>query len=306
MSSSLTHCPTAIIGAGAVGQALAHALARQGIPVVAIISRTASRAEGLAHAVNARQFGSDSAALPPSVERVLICVPDDAIATVACVLVPWIKECGHDIIVAHTSGAHAAQVMHPVQEAGAQILSMHPLQTFTRSTSPTAFEGIQLTLEGDSKACAYGEALARCIGARPARIATEAKPLYHLTAVLASNGLVALLAVARHIWQEAGLDPDTVFRALQPLVETTWQNVQDHGTEALTGPAARGDAATIKTHLEALSQTEQSQLHFDVYKALTTVMVRLQQDLATSSDATPQIETMLQTYALKRCEQKER
>ncbi len=305
MSHSLVRRPTAIIGAGAVGQALACALASHNVPLTSIISRTEPKAEALARKVGVQHYSATCADVPTATERMLICVPDDEIAAVARAFVPFVKE-QPSCIVAHTSGAHPAQVMQPLKEVGAQLLSMHPLQTFTPQTSPQALHGIQITLEGDTKACAYGEALAQHLGARPVRITTEAKPLYHLTAVLASNGLVALLAVAQHIWQEAGLDPSTVFEALQPLVDTTWANVQEQGTAALTGPAARGDTATIETHLHALSHTEQAALHFDVYKALTTVMVRLQQDEVDISrrSATP-IETMLQAHDWRQEEQKD-
>jgi predicted short-subunit dehydrogenase-like oxidoreductase (DUF2520 family) len=143
-----------------------------------------------------------------------------------------------------------------------------------------------MTIEGDAEALAYGEALARLLGTSPQRLASDAKPLYHLAAVLASNGLVALLAMAQHVWQAAGLAPDSAFDALAPLIETTWANVQRDGSAALTGPAARGDDATIATHLRALSEARSSEmppplLHDAsaeaLYAALTEIMLRIQQ-----------------------------
>ncbi|WP_176521869.1 Rossmann-like and DUF2520 domain-containing protein [Longimonas halophila] len=290
--STLVRKPTAIVGAGAVGTAFARALAAHRIPLTAIVSRTQADAKALADRVQAPQASTDVADVPARTTRVLFCVPDDALSSVAHTLAetphrtaPW--------IAFHPSGAHPAEVLAPLRACGARLLSAHPLQTIPPGTPPSAFQGIQMTIEGDAEALTYGEALARLLGALPQRLASADKPLYHLAAVLASNGLVALLTTAQHVWQAAGLDPDDAFAALAPLIDTTWANVQRNGPAALTGPAARGDDATIDTHLRALRQTCTSEslspLLDDasaeaLYAALTETMLRIQQSQDRLSD----------------------
>lgn len=286
--------PTVVVGAGAVGSALARALHERGASITGIVSRTRSDAVALASRVGAEYASSSVTQIPPATKRVLICVPDQQLDQVAAELAraslsdPW--------IAAHTSGAHAAEVLAPLRAAGAALLSIHPLQTFTAHTPPSAFQGIWMTIEGDENAYGYGEALAKELGASPQHLESGAKPLYHLSAVLASNGFVALLATAQHVWENAGLEPDKAFDALRPLVERTWMNIQKNGSDALTGPAARGDHETIAAHIAALHTSSESPREGDVlpeeettnriteqnieierlYASLTNIMVQLQ------------------------------
>lgn len=292
MSTSV-RAPTAVVGAGAVGTALAGALARHDVPITAVISRSQADAEALAERVQAARATTAFAHLPARTARVLFCVPDDALSRAAQDL----ADCPHRTapwIAMHPSGAHPAQVLAPLRTCGAALLSAHPLQTIPPGTPPDAFAGAQMTLEGDPEALPYGHALARLLGATPRRLASDAKPLYHLAAVLASNGLVALLATAQHVWEAAGLPAEEALQALAPLVDTTWRNVQRDGASALTGPAARGDDATIATHLQALQQVAasdtapallQNASADALYTALTRAMLRIQQDRGLLSDA---------------------
>ncbi len=59
--------------------------------------------------------------------------------------------------------------------------------------------------------------------------------------------------MAVEMFQFAGIDADSAFRALIPLVTGTFRNIQSLGVpQALTGPISRGDVETLKKHLEAL------------------------------------------------------
>jgi predicted short-subunit dehydrogenase-like oxidoreductase (DUF2520 family) len=268
--------PIAVIGAGAVGTSLAQGLVASGHRVEAVLSRTAASAQALADRVGAPVAESSWDALPPAVRLVLICVPDDAIADVAEALAardhPW-----GDTIVAHTSGAKTTDVLSPLREQGAATLSFHPLQTFAKDASPGAFEDIVVGLEGDDRAVAAGKTLARALGARPLRLTPEDKARYHCAAALASNGLVALLAVVEEVFSASDRDPETPGSALDlvgPLVSQTLKNLQQGVPEgALTGPVARGDEETVQAHLDALA-AETPHL-VPLYAALSTEMVRV-------------------------------
>ena len=274
MSAPPSSPPVALVGAGAVGTALARALVANGHRVEAVLSRTAASAQALADRVGAPVADSSWEALPTSVRLVWICVPDDAIASVAAALAevdhPWA-----DAIVAHTSGAKTAAALAPLGEQGAATLSFHPLQTFTDDTAPDAFEGIVVGLEGDDRAVAAGKTLAQALGARPLRLTPDEKARYHCAAALASNGLVALLAVVEEVLTASGTEPPaSVTELVGPLVEHTWANLEQGTPEGtLTGPVARGDEDTIRAHLDALA--DETPHLVPLYAALSTEMVRV-------------------------------
>jgi predicted short-subunit dehydrogenase-like oxidoreductase (DUF2520 family) len=266
--------PVAIVGAGAVGTALARGLVASGHRIEAVLSRTAASAQALADQVSAPVADSSWAALPTSVRLVWICVPDDAIASVASALAavdhPW-----PTTIVAHTSGAKTAAALAPLGEQGAATMSFHPLQTFTDDTAPGAFEDIVVGLEGDDRAVAAGKTLARTLGARPVRLTPDEKARYHCAAALASNGLVALLAVVEEVLTASGTEPpSSAAKLVGPLIEQTWANLEQGTQEgALTGPVARGDEDTVRAHLDALA--DETPHLVPLYGALSTEMVRV-------------------------------
>ena len=268
--------PIAVIGAGAVGTSLAQGLVASGHRVEAVLSRTTASAQALADRVGAPVAGSSGDALPPAVRLVLVCVPDDALADVAEALAaryhPW-----GDTIVAHTSGAQTTDVLSPLREQGAATLSFHPLQTFAEDASPEAFTDVVVGLEGDDRAVAAGKTLARALGARPLRLTPEDKARYHAAAALASNGLVALLAVVEEVFSASNRDPETPGSALnlvEPLIDQTLENLHQGTLEGvLTGPVARGDEDTIRAHLDALA--DETPHLVPLYTALSTEMVRV-------------------------------
>jgi len=272
-SDALVSAPIAIVGAGAVGTALGRRLVDRGYRVCAVLSRRLDPADHLARRLGANVASTDLADLPPEARFVFVCVPDDAIGSVAdslaAVAHPW-----SETFAAHTAGGRPAAALAPLADAGARILSVHPMQTFTDDTPPAAFDGIVAGLEGDDEAVAVAEAMVRRLGARPVVLSPHEKALYHGAAALASNGLVALLASVREVLDTAGIDGDDADALLRPLVDQTWQNLQEGPPEAvLTGPAARGDQGTVDAHLDALSEAAPHLL--PLYAALTTEMVRV-------------------------------
>src|SRR5690606_31808678 len=98
-------------------------------------------------------------------------------------------------VVAHTSGALAADVLTPLAAEGADTLAFHPLQTLTRGASAASLNGVFAGIEGAPRAVAAGIELAVGLGMRYLVLAADAKPRYHLAAVMASNLMVTLLAM---------------------------------------------------------------------------------------------------------------
>ncbi len=262
----------AIIGAGAVGQALGQALQAAGYTIAAVLSRRQASASALAARVAAPVASAALEDLPGHVRLVFCCVPDDVLSELAerLALVP--HEWSHTV-VAHTSGALPAQVLAPLRARGAMLLSFHPIQSFPRQQTTSSFVGVAIGLEGDPQAIALGREVAQALGARPVELSAEMKARYHLAAVLASNGLGALMAVAGEVLASIGLSRPEAHALLLPLVQGTLHNLQQLlPEEALTGPAVRGDLFPVTQHLRALQQHLPHLL--PLYAALTTEMVR--------------------------------
>jgi len=166
-------------------------------------------------------------------DLVVLCVPDGAINESAkrTPIGPWI---------AHVSGATPLAALDPhVNRFG-----VHPLQTFTRRRGPEQLDGAWGALTADgAEAEGHARWLAETLGLRPIVIADRDRILYHAGASIASNYLVTIYRAAARLAESAGVPA----QALVPLMQRTIEN----GFE-LTGPIARGDAATIAAHLAAI------------------------------------------------------
>jgi predicted short-subunit dehydrogenase-like oxidoreductase (DUF2520 family) len=131
---------------------------------------------------------------------------------------------------------------------------MHPLQSFaTLPTAVRSLPGSFVFLEGAPEAVEVLRSLVASIDARAVPLATASKSLYHAAACAASNYLVTLIDYAAQLMSMAGVPREVALPALLPLVTGTTRNLESVGIpEALTGPIARGDAGTVRGHLQAL------------------------------------------------------
>jgi predicted short-subunit dehydrogenase-like oxidoreductase (DUF2520 family) len=157
--------------------------------------------------------------------------------------------------VVHLSGSVGLDVLGPARAAGAQVLSIHPLQSFptvARGLERFPGSGTAVTAETE-EAFRFGESLAHDAGGVPFRVADHLKALYHAAAVFCANYAVTVEAVAEELFRKAGLeDPIPLFA---PLAGAVMENALAHDPRgALTGPAVRGDAGTITRNLEALNE----------------------------------------------------
>ncbi|MBS9533184.1 DUF2520 domain-containing protein [Mycobacterium sp. M1] len=244
-----------VISAGRVGTALGVALERADHVVVACsaISEESQR--------RARRRLPDTPVLPAhevagSAELLLLAVPDTELAPMVAGLAATAAVRPGTIVV-HTSGANGIGVLAPLTEQGCLPLAIHPAMAFTG-----ADEDIERLTEScfgitaaDEIGYAIAEALTLEIGAQPVRVDDSARVLYHAALCHGGNHVVTVIddALAALRVALAG-DPDGVAeRVLGPLVRAAVENTLQHGRAALTGPIARGDAATVVRHLAALN-----------------------------------------------------
>ena len=240
----------AVVGAGRVGTAMAVLLGRAGHDIVAVSGRGPTR-DRVARYLPEASFLEPADAARAG-DLVLLGLPDDLLAITARDL----ADAGAfrpGQYVAHLSGALGLDVLEPAREAGARRLGIHPLQTFPDvGHALDRIPGCTVAVSADDEDGSFvAERIADDLLGRPFRLDDELRPLYHAAAVFASNYLVATAAVAVRLFATAGVaDPGA---AMAPLQQATVDNVRDLGpAKALTGPAARGDAGTVRRNLEAL------------------------------------------------------
>ncbi len=194
---------------------------------------------------------------PMESELILLCVPDDAI--------PKVSErfAGH--AMAHTSGAHASDILAGDGPKG----SMHPIQTVRSGAEPEVFQGIRISVEGDSGLIQVLSRLAVDVGAAPLTVTPEQKRAIHLAAVMVSNFTIALHMLADEVLTRSGV-PSTSADLFTALMDRTLANIREVGPMAArTGPAVRGDLETIQAHLAVLDGHPGA---IDAYKALSEVL----------------------------------
>ena len=259
----------AIIGAGRLGASLADALLRTGYRMTQLASRDSRGAQAVATMLGPRVTVSEPLAAVETSDLVFLTVPDDRIEPVAERL-PW--RMGQWVV--HCSGASGLDALSAAADAGAIAGCFHPLQSFpSREPEGGRFAGISVGIEGSEPLSGVLDGMARAFGARVVRLEGVDRALYHAAAVFASNDVVALMAAATETWRLAGLAPDAAREALAPLLVGAALNVAAAElADALTGPIARGDVASVERHLAALGRAPELRA---LYSALAKQLLAL-------------------------------
>ncbi|KUI21911.1 oxidoreductase [Mycobacterium sp. GA-1285] len=256
-----------IISAGRVGSALGVALERAEHVVVACsaISR-ASRDRARRRLPDTAVLAVDEVASRS--ELLILAVPDAELADLVSGLAAT-RAVRPGTIVAHTSGANGIGVLAPLTSHGCIPLAIHPAMTFTGTDED--IDRLADTCFGVTAADEVGYAIAQSlvleIGGEPFRVREDARTLYHAALAHASNHTVTVLLDAVEglrtaLWGQELLGQELVGdapgglaeRVIGPLARASLENALQRGQAALTGPVARGDAAAVAHHLEALTE----------------------------------------------------
>lgn len=259
-----------VIGTGRVGQTLARLWQERGQCLVQdLLARHSDSA------VKAQEFigsGRVCSSLDELREADLwmITVPDTQVAQVAEQLAKCLQSRGKPqaSIVFHCSGFLPAAALTPLQSLGWQAASVHPVLNFASpEAGVTRFSGTPCGLEGDAHAKLELRLLFEAIGGECFEVQQEHKPLYHGAAVIASNFMVVLQAIAREAWQAAGVPAEMVPRVNEALLRATLENTLTLGPAgAIVGPAARGDTAVVRMQGDCVSKwhPEAGQIYRDM------------------------------------------
>ena len=280
-----------VVGAGRVASALSIVLARKGIRPLVVVSRTREAAEYLASQLDGPSSVPLNELTDLPGDLVVFSVSDDALVQIAEIIAEQVAGPSDDWterLVIHTSGTWTSDVLSPFEAVGALTASFHPLQTFadreTLTKDIAGFTGLPVGIEGNERAVSAASAVARAIGSAPFTIRASAKGLFHAAAVMASNYLITLQAMAQELSEVAlGEDHPDGERYSDLFGELTKQALSNSfklgSRDALTGPIARGDVRVLREHLQQMK--EKAPHLIPVYAALATETIRLASDAGT-------------------------
>lgn len=270
-----------IIGAGKVGTTLGKYLSIHGKNVTGFYSRTHESADEAATFAETETYSSLCKLVEES-DVIFITTPDGVIPQV------WGKLLHQDIsnrIICHFSGSLSSHVFSGREEAGASGISMHPMYAFSdKFHSYEQFHTAYLTLEGDPEAVAVMKPMWEAIGHHVLTLKAEDKIKYHAAAAMASNEMLGLMQASLDILSECGFSEKDSMALLTPLVQGNIASMLEKGcVNALTGPVERGDAQTVRKHLQALEGSKAGK----IYQSLGSTMVELAKRRNPDRDYTP-------------------
>ena len=214
-----------IIGPGRAGTSLAAALSARGWAFAGFLGR-----------------GDELARAADGVDLLVVATPDEAVAEEAAAVVP-----AAGTTVAHLSGSLGLDALapHPLRA------TVHPLVPLPNGEVGAArlTSGVTFAVAG----APLGRTMVACLGGRVVEVADSDRAAYHAAACIAANHVVALLGQVERVAASVGLDLDSFL----PLARAAVEDVAALGAgAALTGPARRGDWATLSRHLDALPESE--------------------------------------------------
>lgn len=243
-----------IVGCGHVGRVLGRLFARHNVFLLQdLLTRSMASAGDAVAFVGAGRACADLAKLRIA-DVTLLGVPDDQIAA-ACAALAARGLLGADSIVFHCSGALSSAALSAAVACGAAVASLHPVRSFADAEAVAQqFAGTFCGVEGDARALQLLQPALLAIGARPVALDAGAKTLYHAASVFACNYLTTIIDTALRAYSAAGIEPELARQIAQPLVAETLANIFRLGPEqALTGPIARGDLATVAKQQAAVA-----------------------------------------------------
>jgi predicted short-subunit dehydrogenase-like oxidoreductase (DUF2520 family) len=233
-----------IIGAGNVATQLTKRLYEEGHDILQVFNRSLKNATILANEVEAtstdnwRKVNCES-------DFYIISISDDAIASVAEQLSEVLSKTA---LIVHTSGATSSKVFQSNFENHGVF---YPLQTFSKDRKAD-FEKLPFCIYGSNEKTGNQLVeLANSICPNVYLIDDKQRAVLHVAAVFANNFTNYLIAISEQIIAKENIP----FDLLKPLINETVAKINDNTPQSMqTGPARRGDRATLEKHQKYLEK----------------------------------------------------
>ncbi|MGL5765061.1 MAG: Rossmann-like and DUF2520 domain-containing protein [Sarcina sp.] len=166
-------------------------------------------------------------------------------------------------IICHGSGSLSSEIFSNINKFGAYGYSIHPMLAISsKYNSYTLLKNAFITIEGDKKYKYSLYNLFKDLGNEVAFISSRDKAKYHLSAVMASNLVIAQVNKSVQLLSECGFNKEQALKALMPLIENNIKNIFGKGIkQSLTGPIERGDLSTIQRHIDCLDNENDLELY---------------------------------------------
>lgn len=242
-----------IIGSGNVATVMGGKIAAAGHTIVQVVARRPEAAAALG-----REWGAAAvtewAAIRPDADLYIVSISDRAIAEL-----PRVLQLPGRLVV-HTAGAVPLRALAGVST---RCGVLYPLQSMRKEIRP--FPEFPLLIDAtDPDDLAFLETFARSLS-RQVQCADDAYRLKcHVAAVLVNNFGNFLYTLANDFCDRERID----FGLLLPLIGETAERLEHHPPRAVqTGPAIRGDAATMQRHLELLKGNPQIKALYELFSA---------------------------------------
>jgi predicted short-subunit dehydrogenase-like oxidoreductase (DUF2520 family) len=245
------------VGAGNVATHLALGFdTAECVEVVQLFSRNIDHATTLASRLINCEPSDSLAELDTTLDALVIAVSDTSIADVVDAMPHY------GGLLLHTSGSVPMNVLSAKAE---HYGVLYPLQTFSRDVA-LELENVPFFIEAESDATRVRiDRLARLLSPRVYHANSEQRRTLHLAGVLSCNFVTYLWECATRVLSTDGYDFDVV----APLIEATIAKVKECGAHAAqTGPARRGDVATMQAHMAMLPERER-----EIYKLLSQAIM---------------------------------
>ena len=248
-----------VVGAGRVSRDLAPAWQRAGHNILHVVSRTAQSAQPLGESLGCSWSTTltDAADALSDAEVVVIAVPDGLISEINAAISDMVSP---SCLMVHVSGAT------PLNHLRSPSAVIWPIRSFNPKTDSVPLAHTPTVLEAsDDHAMSLARTLAAAWDAETSEVSGTQRAAAHTAAAVADNFANHMFAEAQDLLEQRGL-PKTLLRNL--LLGLTQGGLQGDSRDRQTGPARRGDDATLERHRELVPDDFK-----DLYDAVTAHII---------------------------------
>ncbi len=261
----------AIVGAGRLGSTLLRELPSAGYRIIEVVARDRKESLRRLPELSGPRKRNVSTYETAKLEADLIwfCVPDAEIANAARMLASRTNWEGKKAF--HSSGALGSAELRILRRKGAKVASVHPFMSFVHASKPS-LGGVPFGIEGDAAAIVLARRVVKDLGGMAFLVPKAGKIAYHAWGSFASPLLVALLTTAEEVADLSGVSRELARKRMMPIILQTLANYEKLGpARAFSGPIVRGDAATVRAHINVLRKKPDAK---EAYIALAKAAIR--------------------------------